>query len=164
MENTTSLCQTTASPGGVWTAQLDPQNSRWQAGLRPVSPPTKEKVIQMSQLNSWILFIPFCLGSTVCTLVMVFQNNTILNGKALDDATLDEMELSHTLPWFPCRAMKDIKASKQHYRMTQWRILIGIIQLRKWSFFFFVFLMKRVIKYKSKASTHFNLHFWCCIP
>lgn len=98
VENTTSLCQTTASPGGVWTAQLDPQNSRWQAGLRPVSPPTKEKVIQMSQLNSWILFIPFCLGSTVCTLVMVFQNNTILNGKALDDATLDEMELSHTLP------------------------------------------------------------------
>lgn len=71
---------------------------RWQAGLPLVNPPTKEEVIRMSQLNSWIPFLTVCLGSTLWILIMVFQNNTILAGKALDDTTLDEREWSHILP------------------------------------------------------------------
>lgn len=57
---------------------------------------TKGKVSRMSPLDSWIPSIMLCLGSTVCTLIMVFQN-TIVNGKALDDTTLERMDLSHTL-------------------------------------------------------------------
>ena len=109
-----SWCQTTASQGGVWMPQPDPRTPRWQAVLHHVNtlPPKSNSYVAVEFLD--LIWPAGILAGfdCICTLITVFQNNTILNGKTLDITTEDQRALSHILLWSLHRAVECITASK----------------------------------------------------
>ena len=79
--------------------QPDPQNSQMASCAASCQhPPPKNNSYVAVEFLDLICSAGILAGfDCICTLIIVFQNNTILNGKTLDITTEDQRALSHIL-------------------------------------------------------------------
>ena len=88
-----------AAKEGFGCHSQTPRTPRWQAVPHHVNtlPPKSNSYVAVEFLD--LIWPAGILAGfdCICTLIIVFQNNTILNGKTLDITTEDQRALSHIL-------------------------------------------------------------------
>lgn len=128
----------------------------------PPPPPPPPKVTHMSQLE--FLDPIYCILTgfdCICTLILVFYNNAIFEARLwkyykrlnVPYLALISSQSSEKYKSFQTALRRLLNSS------SQGRILIGIIQLKKYFFF-----MGKKTKNKTGNPPYFNIHFWYCIP